>query len=66
MAGLTVEKCVGCRRDSPAVADSEINELRPQIPDWELQRLGGIPRLVRQFRFPDFALVLAVTPKVLT
>ncbi|HKI83808.1 MAG TPA: 4a-hydroxytetrahydrobiopterin dehydratase [Candidatus Krumholzibacteria bacterium] len=64
MANLNAEKCTACRRDSPAVTDSEIAELRPQIPEWELERPGGVPRLTRRFKFQDFAAALKFTDEV--
>jgi 4a-hydroxytetrahydrobiopterin dehydratase len=58
---LTAESCVACRRDAPTVSDSEIAELVPQIPDWELVEVDGIKRLQRVFRFDDFAQALDFT-----
>jgi 4a-hydroxytetrahydrobiopterin dehydratase len=55
------EKCTACRRDSPHVTDEEIEEFRPQIPDWQLTNEGGIPKLDRAFRFPNFEQALAFT-----
>ena len=54
MTMLTREKCVACRRDSPRVTDEEVAELHPQVSDWELTDMDGIPRLQRTFRFRDF------------
>src|SRR5262245_42582036 len=64
MSGLTYERCVACRKDSPHVTDTEIAELRPQIPDWSLVEREGIPRLERSYGFPDFAQALAFTNRV--
>jgi 4a-hydroxytetrahydrobiopterin dehydratase len=61
---LTEQRCVACRRDAPTVTEAEIAELRPQVPDWELVELDGIPRLRRVFRFADFAQALAFTNAV--
>src|SRR5438874_5111217 len=36
MSVLTNEKCTACRRDSPQVSEAEIQELKPQLPDWTL------------------------------
>jgi 4a-hydroxytetrahydrobiopterin dehydratase len=55
------EKCTACRRDSPHVTEEEIEEFRPQISDWQLTNEGGIPKLDRAFRFPDFEQALAFT-----
>jgi 4a-hydroxytetrahydrobiopterin dehydratase len=64
MEPLTQQTCVACRRDAPTVTDEEIAELRPQVPDWELLEVDGIPRLRRVFPAADFAEALAFTTKV--
>ena len=64
MSSLTSEKCVACRRDSPRVTAAEIEELRPQVPEWELVERDGIPRLERVLRFANFAEALAFTNRV--
>jgi 4a-hydroxytetrahydrobiopterin dehydratase len=55
MRALTNEGCTPCRRDSPLVAEAEIQELKPQIPEWALLDRDGIQRLERAFRFTNFA-----------
>jgi len=47
---LTSMRCEACRPDSPRVTEAEIAELSPQIPDWELTEVNGIPRLKRTFK----------------
>jgi 4a-hydroxytetrahydrobiopterin dehydratase len=64
MSSLASEKCVACRRDAPRVTAVEIEELRPQVPDWELVERDGIPRLEQVFRFANFAEALAFTNRV--
>jgi 4a-hydroxytetrahydrobiopterin dehydratase len=64
MAVLTSEKCTACRRDSPRVSEAELEELKPQVPDWTLVERDGIPRLERGFRFPNFAEALSFTNQV--
>ena len=64
MAALTQEKCVACRADSPRVTDQEIAELHPQVSEWKLITEGGIRKLDRVFRFPDFVQALAFTQAV--
>ena len=53
MSSLASEKCVACRRDAPRVTAAEIEELRPQVPDWELVERDGIPRLERALLRPS-------------
>lgn len=61
---LTAERCVACRRDAPQVADEEIAELRPQIPEWRVIERDGIRRLERAFVFPDFVAALDFANRV--
>ena len=58
---LYQQKCTACRRDSPHVTVEEIDQLRPEIPDWELLDQGGVPKLDRSFKFRDFEQALAFT-----
>lgn len=53
--------CEACRRDAPTVTEAEIAELHPQVPDWKLLEIDGVPRLQRTFAFDDFAAALAFT-----
>ena len=64
MATLTNEKCTACRRDSPRVTEVDVQELKPQIPDWVLAEVEGVPRLERVFRFSNFAQALNFTDRV--
>jgi len=64
VGGLTGERCVACRRDAPGLTDSEIADLNPQLPEWEILTQDEIPRLVRIFNFKNFAEALSFTQKV--
>ena len=64
MATLTNEKCTACRRDSPRVTNAEIQELKPQIPEWTLLEREGIERLERVYRLANFAEALSFTNRV--
>jgi hypothetical protein len=61
---LSEMTCVACRRDAPTVTAEEIAELSPQVPDWELVDVDGVPRLRRAFSFSNFADALAFTDAV--
>jgi 4a-hydroxytetrahydrobiopterin dehydratase len=61
---LSEMTCVACRRDAPTVTPEEIEELSPQVPDWELVEVDGVPRLRRAFSFANFADALAFTDAV--
>lgn len=64
MSELAQERCVACRRSAPRVTPAEVAELKPQIPDWTIYEVGGVPRLERIFRFRDFKSALAFTARV--
>jgi len=64
VALLRKEKCTACRRDSPRVTEHEINELKPQLPEWMLLERDGIQQLERVFRFRNFAEALTFTNRV--
>src|SRR5439155_24449883 len=64
MSILTNEKCTACRRDSPQVTEAEIQDLKPQVPDWTLVERETIQRLERVFRVRDFAEALSFTNRV--
>jgi 4a-hydroxytetrahydrobiopterin dehydratase len=51
---LARERCVACRRDAPAVTADELAELTPQVSDWEVVEVAGVPQLRRSFSFADF------------
>lgn len=64
MEPLTQTRCVACRRDAPTVTPEEIAELHPQVPDWDVVEVDGVPRLQRAFTFDDFAQAIAFTDAV--
>ena len=64
MTDLTKEPCVACRAGAPKATEAQIAELMPRIPEWRIVEKGGVPRLTREFTFPDFASALAFTVKV--
>lgn len=54
--GLGDERCGACDRNTPRLGDDEARTLLGELaPDWKID--GG--RLVRTWRFPDFATGLA-------
>ena len=63
MPELAAEKCIPCRGGIPPLTESEIRELLPQIPAWEVVAQDSILRLQRTFRFKNFAEALAFTNK---
>jgi 4a-hydroxytetrahydrobiopterin dehydratase len=64
MKALTEEHCVACRSDAPRLSDTDLQELMPQIPRWEVIERDGIPRVTRSFKLKDFKQALALTNQV--
>jgi len=64
MESLEQAHCVACRRDAPTVTADELEELRPQVPGWEVLERDGVARLERVFTFSDFASALDFTNEV--
>ncbi len=64
MSELAQMKCAACRGDEPMLTDAEIEEVRPQVPDWRVVERDGVKRLERAFKFGDFAQALAFTNRV--
>lgn len=64
MTDLTQIKCVPCRGGEPTVTEADIAQLHPQVPEWQINEVNGVKRLVRVFKFRNFAEALAFTNKV--
>lgn len=63
-ADLAGFKCVPCRGGEPPLDLQEIASLLPEIPEWEVNESTGIPRLVRKYKFKNFAQALEFTLQV--
>lgn len=61
---LKDQECEACRADAPLVTQQEIDQLLPQVPEWDLIEEAGIQKLKRTFRFADFAAALSFTNQV--
>ena len=64
MGQLSEMKCTACRGGEPTLSETEIGELRPRVPGWQLVEREGIKRLERVFGFRSFAEALAFTDRV--
>jgi len=64
MTNLSAGKCIACRRDEPALTDSEISELHPQIAEWQIKEVDGVKRLERVFKLKNFVEAIAFTNKI--
>lgn len=61
---LASGKCIACRKGDPALTDSEIAELNPQIPEWEIIEVDGVKRLQRIFKLKNYVEAVALTNKI--
>ena len=61
---LAESSCTACREDAPLVTKEEIEELKPQIPAWQIQKINGIDRLICAFSFDDYMAGLKFVSKV--
>lgn len=64
MDTLVAERCVACDRNAPRLTNAELEALRPQIPEWQVRDVEGVPRLERTFRVKDFAQALELTNRI--
>jgi 4a-hydroxytetrahydrobiopterin dehydratase len=64
MTELVQLKCVACRGGEPTLTASEISELQPQIPEWQVRDVDGVMQLERGFKFKNFIESMAFTNKV--
>jgi len=64
MTELELRHCAACRADAPRVTEEELNELKPQIPEWDLVEVDGLKRLTRTYIFRNFEQALEFTNTV--
>ena len=64
MSALSEMRCTACRSDEPTLTDTEIAQMHPQVPEWQVVQREGIKRLERVFRFRNFAQALTFTNRV--
>lgn len=64
MADLTQRRCEACQAGAPQATQAEIDEFKPQIPDWEIIDAGGVNQLQRVYKFKNFAQALDFANKV--
>ena len=64
MENLAAGKCVACRKGEPRLTDAEIEDLLPQVPQWQVREVDGMKRLERTFKFKNFTQALEFTNKV--
>ena len=53
---LAQKRCVPCRGGVPPLNETQVAELKPQVPEWQVV---DNHHLTRSFTFPDFVTALA-------
>ena len=61
---LDKKTCVPCQGGMPSLSDGEISQLKPNVPDWKVEEVGGIKHLLRTFEFNDFVHAMKFVNKV--
>jgi 4a-hydroxytetrahydrobiopterin dehydratase len=64
MAELKQQQCEACNPESQPVTQAEIEQLKSQIPGWEVLEREGVLRLEKVYKFPDFKSAIAFTNAV--
>jgi len=64
MEMLTQKKCVPCEKGAPTITQEKAEELKPQIPDWQMVDRDGMNVLTRTFKCKNFKEALDFTVKV--
>lgn len=64
MSSLCDLKCDVCKKGAPLLSDSEIVELRREIPLWETISESDVNQIYRQFNFRNFKDALEFTNSV--
>ena len=64
MEMLTQKQCVPCEKGAPTITPKRAEELKPQIPQWEMTDRNGMKVLTRTFKYKNFKEALDFTIKV--
>lgn len=64
MNNLAAGKCVACRAGERTLTDAEIEDLLPQVHQWQVKEVDDMKRLEKVFKFKNFVQALDFTNKV--
>ena len=64
MTNLSQLKCVACRGGDPSLTDSEVADLLPHVPQWQIVVRDGVQQLERVFKLKNFSQALEFTTKI--
>ena len=57
-------QCEACRKDAPQLSEQELQNLRSEIPDWNVVTDDSVRKLSREFSFENFVEALNFANKV--
>ena len=61
---LADRRCEACGPGAPQVAEAERAKLMAALPNWTVERVGGMDQLAAEYRFADFAAALDFVGKI--
>jgi len=64
VTNLSQLKCVACRGGDPSLTDSEVADLLPHVPQWQIVVRDGVQQLERVFKLKNFSQALEFTTKI--
>jgi len=64
MDDLSKLKCIACRGGEQPLTEIQINQLLPQVSEWQVKEVNGEKRLERVYKFKNFAEAISFTDKV--
>lgn len=64
MNDLKSMSCTQPKIGGPTLRESEIRAYHPQVPEWEIQEVDDVKRLVRQYKFSNFVEAMGFTNKI--
>ena len=64
MSDLAQGECEACKLGAPQLSDSELEQLRAEIPEWDVIEVDGEKQLRRVFSFKNFAQALQFANRV--
>jgi 4a-hydroxytetrahydrobiopterin dehydratase len=64
MATLMESKCVPCKGGVAPLGADAIGKFASQVPEWQVMKVNGVDRIMRQFKFKTFGEALDFTTKV--
>lgn len=64
MINLAAGKCIPCRGGEPALAEAEIRDLMPHVPQWQTVTQDDILRLQRVFNFRSYSQAVEFANKI--